>query len=148
MTQQFLAHDPPTGEELAALQAHTASLLDALPLVLAPQSAVLMGGSADHLLQFAADPKQHHVTQGDLHHALHTLQKDPAREIAHNYDCPEERARLLAAGAVILLQVLARFGLDEASVKPNGIRGGLVVSYARHGDSWKQALPILPAAHT
>jgi exopolyphosphatase/pppGpp-phosphohydrolase len=107
-----------------------------------------MGGSADHLLQFAADPKQHRVTQGDLHHALHTLQKDSAREIAHNYDCPEERARLLAAGAVILLQVLSRYGLDEASIKPNGIRGGLVVSYARHGDDWKQALPILPATRT
>ncbi len=127
MTQQFLAQ---------------------LPHVLAPQSAVLMGGSADHLLQFAADPKQHRVTQGDLHHALHTLQKNPAREIAHAYDCPEERACLLAAGAVILLQVLSRYGLDEASVKPNGIRGGLVVSYARHGDDWKQALPILPATRT
>jgi exopolyphosphatase/guanosine-5'-triphosphate,3'-diphosphate pyrophosphatase len=148
MTQQFLAHDPPTEEELEALRAHTASLVDALPHVLAPQSAVLMGGSADHLLQFAADPKQHRVTQDDLHHALHTLQKDSAREIAHNYDCPEERARLLAAGAVILLQVLSRYGLDEASIKPNGIRGGLVVSYARHGDDWKQALPILPAART
>ncbi len=148
MTQQFLAHDPPTEEELEALRAHTASLVDALPHVLAPHSAVLMGGSADHLLQFAADPKQHRVTQGDLHHALHTLQKNPAREIAHAYDCPEERARLLAAGAVILLQVLSRYGLDEASVKPNGIRGGLVVSYARHGDDWKQALPILPVART
>jgi exopolyphosphatase/pppGpp-phosphohydrolase len=107
-----------------------------------------MGGSADHLLQFATDPKRHRVTQDDLHHALHTLQKDPAREIAHNYDCPEERARLLAAGAVILLQVLSRYGLDEASIKPNGIRGGLVVSYARCGDDWKQALPTLPAVRT
>ncbi len=106
MTQQFLAHDPPT------------------------------------------EPKQHRVTQDDLHHALHTLQKNSAREIAHNYDCPEDRAHLLAAGAVILLQVLSRYGLDEASIKPNGIRGGLVVSYARHGDDWKQALPILPATRT
>jgi hypothetical protein len=49
---------------------------------------------------------------------------------------------------VILLQVLSRYGLDEASIKPNGIRGGLVVSYARRGDDWKQALPTLPAART
>src|SRR5437660_10523859 len=116
--------------------------------MLAPQSAVLMGGSADHLLQFAADPKQHHVTQADLHHALHVLQKHTAREIAHDYDCLEERARLLTAGAVILLQVLSHYGLDAASVKPNGLRGGLVVSYARHGDGWRQALPTPPAAHT
>ena len=146
MTKQFLAHDPPTKEELDALQVHTASLVDTLPLVLAPHSAVLMGGSADHLLQFTADPKQYRLTQADLHHALHTLQKHTAHEIAHDYDCLEERARLLAAGAVILLVVLSRYGLDEASVKPNGIRGGLVVSYARYGGDWRQGIPRPPAA--
>ncbi len=147
MTRQFLAHDPPTKEELEALQAHTSSLVDTLPLALGPQSAVLMGGSADHLLQFAADPAPHRLTRDDLHHALHVLHSKPAREIAHDYDCLEERARLLAAGAVILLQVLARYGLQEASVKPNGMRGGLVVSYACHGEQWRQALPFPPAAH-
>jgi len=147
MTKQFLAHDPPTKEELEALGAHTASLVDTLPIMLTPKSAVLMGGSADHLLQFAADPKQHTLTHDDLHHALHELQKKPAREIAHDYVCPEERVRLLAAGATILLQVLTRYGFEEASVKPNGIRGGLVVSYARHGEHWKEALPLPPAAH-
>ena len=147
MTRQFLAHDPPTKEELEALQAHIDSLVDTLPLALGPQSAVLMGGSADHLLQFAADPALHRLTRDDLHHALHVLHSKPAREIAHDYDCLEERARLLAAGAVILLQVLARYGLLEASVKPNGMRGGLVVSYARHGEQWRQALPFPPAAH-
>lgn len=148
MTKQFLAHDPPTKEELEALNVHIAAQVGTLPMVLAPQSAVLMGGSADHLLQFAADPKQHKVTRDDLHRALQELHRKPAREIAHDYDCLVERARLLAAGAVILLQVLSRYGLDEASVKPNGIRGGLVVSYARHEDGWRQALPILPEAHT
>jgi exopolyphosphatase/guanosine-5'-triphosphate,3'-diphosphate pyrophosphatase len=146
MTKQFLAHDPPTKEELEALHAHTASLVDTLPRVIAPRSAVLMGGSADHLLQFAADPKQQRMTQVDLHHALHALQKHTAREIAHDYDGLEERARLLAAGAVILLQVLSHYDLEEAKVSPNGIRGGLVVSYARHGDGWRQALPRPPAA--
>ena len=145
MTKQFLAHDPPTKEELEALQAHTASLVDALPIVSAPQSAVLMGGSADHLLQFATDPQSHRLTHDDLHHALHILHNKPAREIARDYDCLEERARLLAAGAVILAQVLSHYGLEEARVKPNGIRGGLVVSYARSGDKWRQALPLPPA---
>jgi len=80
MTKQFRTHDPPTQEELDALHARTASLLDTLPLVIAPQRAVLMGGSADQLLQFAADPKQQRLTQADLHHALHVLHKHtPAR---------------------------------------------------------------------
>ncbi len=94
-----------------------------------------------------ADPGQHALTWEDLQRALHELHHKPASEIAHNYHFPLERAHLLAAGAVILMHVLTRYGLDEACVKPNGIRGGLVVSYERHQDGWKRALPILPAAH-
>ena len=147
MTRRFLAHDPPAKEELAALNAYIAAQVDTLPIVQTPQSAVLMGGSADHLLQFATNPQQHVLTRDDLHHALHELQKNHAQAIAHDYDCLVERARLLAAGAVILLQVLSRYGMEAAHVKVNGMRGGLVVSYARHGDNWRQALPFPPAAH-
>ena len=147
MTRQFVDHDPPTKEELEAIAAHVATQVEMLPLVLTPQSAVLMGGSADHLLQFATDPGQYKLTQDDLDHALHELHHKPAREIAHDYACLPERAHLLAAGAVILLQVLTRYGRDEAFVKPHGIRGGLVVSYARYQDGWRQALPIPPSAH-
>lgn len=147
MTKQFLAHDPPTKEEIQALNDYISAQVNTLPIVLPPQSAILMGGSADHLLQFASDPKQNIVTHDDLHQALHELQKKPAREIAHNYDCLEERARLLAAGAVILMQVLSRYGMDKAHVKANGIRGGLVVSYALNGDNWRQGLPLPPASH-
>ena len=147
MTQQFVGHDPPTKEEIEALSTHVATLVETLPLMLAPHSAILMGGSADHLLQFTAGPEQHKVTQEDLQRALHELRHKPAREIAHDYHCPEERAHLLAAGAVILGHVLSHYHCDEAYVKPNGMRGGLVVSYARHQDGWRQALPIPPAVH-
>jgi exopolyphosphatase/guanosine-5'-triphosphate,3'-diphosphate pyrophosphatase len=147
MTGQFLAHDPPTRAELAALDDYISSQVDMLPTGLSPRSAILMGGSADHLLSLAADPGKHLVTGDDLQHALHELQKTPAKEIAHTYNCPVERARLLAAGATILLNVLLKYDMEEALVKANGIRGGLVVSYARHGDAWREALPYPPAAH-
>ena len=70
MTKQFLAHDPPTVEEIQALNDHLAVLVNTLPVVLPPRSAILMGGSADHLLQFTTDPTRHLVTRDDLHHAL------------------------------------------------------------------------------
>jgi exopolyphosphatase/pppGpp-phosphohydrolase len=54
---------------------------------------------------------------------------------------PPERARLLSAGATILLQVMSHYAVDAAQVKPHGIRGGFVVSYARAGERWLQALP-------
>ena len=140
MTKQFLAHDPPTKEEMQAMQDYVSAQVNTLPIVLTLQSAMLMGGSADHLLLFSADSKKHVVTRDDLNHALHELQKRPAREIAHDYDFLAERARLLPAGAAILMNVLSRYGINEAHVKANGIRGGLVVSYARNGDNWRQGL--------
>lgn len=145
MTQQFLAHDPPTIEEIQALNDHVSVLVNTLPIVLTPHSAILMGGSADHLLQFTADPTKHIVTRDGLHHALHQLLKKPAKEIVHDYDMQVERARLLPAGAIILTNVLARYAMDQAYIKPNGIRGGLAVSFARHGNDWRKNLPLPPA---
>lgn len=145
MTRQFLAHDPPTVEEIQALNDHISVLVNTLPVVLPPRNAILMGGSADHLLQFTADPTKHIMTRDDLHHALHLLLKKPAKEIVHDFDMQVERARLLPAGAIILTNVLARYGMDQAYVKPNGIRGGLAVSFARHGDDWRKNLPLPPA---
>jgi exopolyphosphatase/pppGpp-phosphohydrolase len=146
MTNQFLAHDPPTFEEIQALNDHLSVLVNTLPIVLPPRSAILMGGSADHLLQFTQDPTTHLMTRDDLHHALGHLLKKPAKEIGHDYEMPVERARLLPAGAVLLTQVLVRYGMDEAHVKPNGIRGGLAVSFARHGDDWRKNLPLPPVS--
>jgi exopolyphosphatase / guanosine-5'-triphosphate,3'-diphosphate pyrophosphatase len=146
MTKQFIKHDPPAKEELEALRDYVAPLVEKLPAPLAPKSAVLMGGSADHLLQFAADPGQHKITRDELHLAIHELHHKPARDIAHDYDCLPERAHLLAAGAIILGLVLAHYGFDEALVRPNGIRGGLVLSYARNGDNWRQHLQLPPVS--
>jgi len=146
MTKQFLAHDPPTLEEIQALNDHISVLVNTLPVVLPPRSAILMGGSADHLLQFTGGPTKHIITRDDLHRALSHLVKKPAKEIVRDYVMQVERARLLPAGAVILTNALVRYGMDEAHVKPNGIRGGLAVSFARHGDDWRKNLPLPPAS--
>jgi exopolyphosphatase/guanosine-5'-triphosphate,3'-diphosphate pyrophosphatase len=146
LTQQFLKHDPPTKKEIQSFQAHIAAQVDSLPIVLPLRSAILMGGSADTLLQFVADPTKQIVTHADLQRALHTLCKKSAKEIAHTHHLLVERARLLPAGVMILTHMLSRYGLDEAYIKADGIRGGLVVSYARHGDNWRQELPLPPAS--
>jgi exopolyphosphatase/pppGpp-phosphohydrolase len=146
MTQQFLAHDPPTNKEIQSLQAHIAAQVDSLPIVLPLRGAILMGGSADTLLQFVTDPTKQIVTHADLQRSLHKLCKKSAKEIARTNHLIVERARLLPAGVMILIHILSRYGLDEAYVKADGIRGGLVVSYARHGDDWRHELPLPPAS--
>lgn len=146
MTKQFLTHDPPTIEEIQALNDHLSVLVNTFPIVLSPRSAILMGGSADHLLQFTEDPAKHLMTRDDLHHALHLLLKKPAKEIIHDYNMQPERARLLPAGVIILTNVLVRYGMDQALVKPNGIRGGLAVGFTRYGNDWRKNLPLPPNA--
>jgi exopolyphosphatase/pppGpp-phosphohydrolase len=99
-----------------------------------------MGGSADHLVRLTAHPKHWQLTMESLDKILVTLQKKPAAEIARKYDLPVLRARLLPAGATILRTLLAHYNNHVAEVKENGIRGAVVVSYARDGKKWRRSL--------
>jgi exopolyphosphatase/guanosine-5'-triphosphate,3'-diphosphate pyrophosphatase len=144
LSQRFLAHDPPKARELAALSAHVSAMMDQLPLLdaAAPPAAILMGGSADHVLTFAAQPKQRHLTLGELDAALAVAQRKPASKLARDYKLPAKRGRLVAAGAAILRQVLGHYGVEAAQVKADGIRGGLIVRCARHGNAWRADLGL------
>jgi exopolyphosphatase / guanosine-5'-triphosphate,3'-diphosphate pyrophosphatase len=141
LTERWLDHDPPRHAEMQALQRHVSSLVDTLPpLPVPPQRVVAMGGSADHLVRLTSHPKHWRLTASALDKILVTLQKKTASETARKYELPVPRARLLPAGAVILRTLLAHYGSEVAEVKENGIRGAVVVSYARHGTRWRRSL--------
>ena len=150
LTRRFIAHDPPKAREIEALSAHVATLMDKLPTLnnSASATAILMGGSADHLAALSAHPKQRRLTRGELDAAIALSQRKPADKLAREYKLPAQRGRLLAAGAIILGQVLAHYNLDAAQVKADGIRGGLIVRYARHGDAWRAGLALQGAPST
>jgi exopolyphosphatase/guanosine-5'-triphosphate,3'-diphosphate pyrophosphatase len=141
LTGRWIAHDPPRREEIRLLVEHVSSLVDTLPTSATPaRRIVAMGGSADHLVRFTAHPKRSLLTAEALEEVLALLQKRDASEIAGAYEIPVERARLLPAGAAIFGALLHHFGGDEMLVKEHGIRGAAVVSYARHGQAWRQDL--------
>jgi exopolyphosphatase/guanosine-5'-triphosphate,3'-diphosphate pyrophosphatase len=141
LTERWLAHDPPRHTELQALQEEVSSLVDTLPpLPVPPQRVVAMGGSADHLVRLSSHPKHWRLTVSALDKMVVNLQKKTASEIARKCDLPVPRVRLLPAGAVILRTLLAHYQSEEAEVKENGIRGAVVVSYARHGRRWRRSL--------
>jgi exopolyphosphatase/guanosine-5'-triphosphate,3'-diphosphate pyrophosphatase len=152
LTRRFLAHDPPKARELAALTAHVSAAMDLLPPLDAgaPPTAVLMGGSADHLAALSVHPKRRRLSLGELDAALAVSQRKPASKWVREYPLSAERGRLLAAGAVILREVLGHYGVDTAQVKADGIRGGLIVRYARLGDAWRAdlGLPGAPGSRT
>jgi len=148
LTHEYIHHDPPKSRELRALQERIATALNDLPTdaprpgesAEPPTAAVIIGGSADHLARFTAHPKRLTVSRQELDHALDALQSKPAAEVAQKFKLPVERARLLPAGASILSATLAHYGCVEAQIRPNGIRGGFVISYARDGARWRKRL--------
>ena len=150
LTRQFIAHDPPKAQEVEALGAHVSALLDQLPALdldasssgSAPPVAILMGGSADHLAAWSAHPKQRRLSLSELAAALAVAQRKPAAKVAREYKLPAKRGRLVAAGAVILSQVLGHYGVGAAQVKADGIRGGLIVRCVRHGGAWRADLQL------
>ena len=148
LTRRFIAHDPPKAREIEALSAHVAAMMGQLPKLDASTlaTAILMGGSADHLPALSAHPKQRRLSRGELDAAIALSQRKPADKVAREYKLPAQRARLVAAGAIILGQVLTHYGVDVAQVKADGIRGGLIVRYARHGDAWRAGLALHSAA--
>ncbi len=99
-----------------------------------------MGGSADHLVRLTAHPKRSLLTIAALDQMLLVFQKKKASELAAKFELPVERVRLLPAGAAILQALLRHYGVAGALVKENGIRGAIVVSYARDGNRWRQGL--------
>jgi exopolyphosphatase/guanosine-5'-triphosphate,3'-diphosphate pyrophosphatase len=139
LTAQLVAHDPPKSKEIHTLTTHVAALVDPLPRSLTPEFAVALGGSADHLLALGAHPHRGILTRTDLEQAVALLQNKPAAKVAREHDMPVERARLLPAGALILLRILEHYAIDAAQVKPHGIRGGFIVCTARADDQWLRA---------
>lgn len=144
LTQKWITHDPPKRAELHALRSHVASLVGTLPPAAPPPDyAVAMGGSADHLVRLTAHPKRSQLTVTQLDDLLVTLQRKSAAELAKKYTLPVEHVRLLPAGATILQALLRHYGCEQTQVKADGIRGAVVVSYAREGDHWRQGLAAL-----
>ena len=147
LTQRFLAHDPPKTKELEALRTHVHTVVETLPSGPIPHAAILMGGSADHLVRLGAHPQLAQLTQHGLDQSVALCQQHSAAKLARVYQLEEPRARLLAAGAIILQEVLRRYQLETAVVKADDIRGGLIVRYAQRGQDWRANL-ALPAWRT
>ena len=62
-----------------------------------------------------------------------------AAVIAERFAVEVGRAQLLAAGAVVLQEVMRRLGATSMRVSRRGIREGAILAYARHGADWLEA---------
>jgi exopolyphosphatase / guanosine-5'-triphosphate,3'-diphosphate pyrophosphatase len=121
LTERFHLADPPDPGELAAT---TRAVNDAFSGVVAPvaRHALATGGTARALRRIVG----RHLDEQELLAALWLLSVEPSEAIADGYGIPLERARTLAAGALILLEARRRLGVP-LEVARGGVREGAVL---------------------
>ncbi|HEY6541911.1 MAG TPA: CHAD domain-containing protein, partial [Ktedonobacteraceae bacterium] len=99
------------------------------------------GSSASSLLKlaqhaFKLDEHTHRLTHSDLSACQGLLSALPSEEIAQRFEQKLERARILAAGALIMQVAMEYLHINEIHVSSQGVREGALLAYTRYGDGW------------
>jgi exopolyphosphatase/guanosine-5'-triphosphate,3'-diphosphate pyrophosphatase len=125
LTQQVFTQDPPgkaiVREARSVVRRHAEGMV--LPL---PKQALAVGGSARALKKLVGSRT---LGEEELTAALKLLRKRPSSEVAEEYGIAPERARTLAAGAVILAEMQRRLVVPLV-VGRGGVREGALLALA------------------
>jgi exopolyphosphatase/guanosine-5'-triphosphate,3'-diphosphate pyrophosphatase len=144
---RFVRSDPPTSAQLQALRREADAVLDAQALP-APASRghllIACGGTATTLLYFARNAlgvpaDRANLARTEIEEAIKLLATLPAQEVAERYAVESQRARILGAGAVVLSALMNRLQATVMQISQRGIREGMILSYALHGERWLEA---------
>ncbi len=141
LRERYAPANPPQRAELAALHYFLDTYLAHLAIPARPQQLIFSGGTINTLLRLIQrarnlDISHTLLTPDDLEDALLLLQTAPAEALARRYDLREERVRVLGPGGLVALALMARLGVVQIDVTPQGIREGIILSYARYGAYW------------
>jgi exopolyphosphatase/pppGpp-phosphohydrolase len=143
LTDRFVTHDPPTGTEVEAMRMVARQTVEGA-LEARPEEIVAVGGTASNLrkvlLSGGVDAE---LSRDALAEALAILGALPATVTAGRYLIRPTRARILAAGAVILDAILERYAVASLRVSEAGIREGTILAVDQAGVAWRDRLPQL-----
>jgi len=142
MTRVHVHEDPPSRADVAALLAEARTVLEGAPDA-EPKDLVAVGGTADNLLRIGPRLARRVLTVRRIEAILAILLGAPAEAISAEFGVRLSRARVLPAGAAILLAVAERYGLDQIRISNDGLREGLVLASAHAGSRWRQDLAWL-----
>jgi exopolyphosphatase/guanosine-5'-triphosphate,3'-diphosphate pyrophosphatase len=132
LTERFLHSDPPTREEL---EVAARAVGDALP-DLEPTQAIGVAGTITTLAALELgkyDPERIHgyrISRGAVEAQLERLASLPLAERRELAGLEPERAPVIVAGAVIVREVLDRYGLDGLEVSERDILHGAALEAA------------------
>jgi exopolyphosphatase/guanosine-5'-triphosphate,3'-diphosphate pyrophosphatase len=149
-TERFLHADPPTPEELAACAEAVRSELPEL----APRAAVGVAGTVTTLAALdlglteydRARVHGHRLSRAGAQRQLERLAVLPLAERRAVPALDPGRAPVIVAGAVILAEVLARYGLDAIEVSEHDILDGAALAAVELPEPEEGAAP--PGAFT
>jgi exopolyphosphatase / guanosine-5'-triphosphate,3'-diphosphate pyrophosphatase len=132
LTERFLHSDPPTDEELAAAAQQVDEALPDLEL----KHAIGVAGTVTTLAALELgeyDPERvhgHRISRGAVEAQLERLASLPLAERRELPGIEPKRAPVIVAGAVIVREVLERYGLDELEVSERDILHGAALEAA------------------
>lgn len=144
---RFVRSDPPALDELQAMRRESEAVLAALALPAPTAEGHLLiacGGTATTLLYFARSAlgipaERANLSRAEIEQALHVLAALPAQEVAERYAVEGQRARILGAGAAVLATLMDHVNAAVMEISRRGIREGMILSYALHGERWLEA---------
>ena len=139
LTGVHVHHDPPTEPEVAELLGHALLEMAAAPS-LAPKELVAVGGTARSLLRVGPRLANRTLSHRRVRRSIDLLMAAPAEVTSERYGIRLSRARVLPAGASILLGALDRYRLERLRVAAGGLREGLILAESRAGSSWRAEL--------
>ncbi len=138
LTERFVRTDPPTEDELDAMRASVNEIVDeverAVPVAEA-RTLVAVAGTATTVQAIALDlesydPERIHRTRLSRDDAARVLSRLAGMTTGERAALPvmaAGRADVIVAGAVVLVELMERFGWDEVVVSETDILDGLVL---------------------
>jgi exopolyphosphatase/pppGpp-phosphohydrolase len=138
---RYLPSDPPTYVEMEAARSYLAKYLQTIHIQEPPPALIVTGSSASALLKlaqraFKLDEQCDPLTHEDLSRCEGLLGALLAEEIARRFEQSLERARILAAGALIIQAVMQYLHRSDIRVSSHGVREGALLAYTRYGERW------------
>jgi exopolyphosphatase/guanosine-5'-triphosphate,3'-diphosphate pyrophosphatase len=148
LTERFLHSDPPAAEELDAA---ARAVREALP-ALEPKNAIGVAGTVTSLAALelgaydAERPPGYRLGRETVERELARLASLPLAERRELPGLEPERAPVIVAGAIVVDEVLKRYGLDELEVSERDLLHGAALEAAELPEPEEGAAP--PGAYT
>jgi exopolyphosphatase/guanosine-5'-triphosphate,3'-diphosphate pyrophosphatase len=151
LTQACDPADPPMPADRERLAVEARALLAGAP-GRHPTRAVFVGGSATNLARVVigvrgGDPAapEPAITRVGVEQAIHDIDRTPSAVLAERYRVTPTRARLLPAGAALMLAFMERYELDSVEISQASLREGAVLALRHAGPDWRSRLTGLTA---